>query len=487
MSKDSSTSIAKQDSIGLGIILKNSKLMGTIAFVLVGLFIATAQPFSGLASQGHNLLAALCVALGFWIFRPGGIPFMAGSVVLVAGGLLFGLKYDVVASGFVSSAIWVLIPALYFGFVLLKTGLGKRIAYLVLKSFEPGWPTMTLSWFIIGLILSALTPSVTVRIAIVTPIAMGVVEACKLEPGSKGAGFITIIAWGMSLLPGIGWLTGSLAGPLMMGFLPPELKPMVTFDSWAQILALPWFIITVVFTLIVFIIMRPKQAIGISRDTFREQYAALGPVTRPEAISAILLFGSLIMFSTERFHHIPTAVVALGILFLFILFRIITMPDISTGINWDVIVFIAVAISLSRMFVEARVSSWLAPILQPPILSLAGNPTIFLVVTTIGVMLIRFIDVPWGFSTIALSISVLIPVYNQFGIHPLVASMPYIVGIIFFFLSYQQPFLLMAEGMMQGKGWTSRHVPIAGVALIIAVFAALLICVPYWRMIGALR
>ena len=69
MSKDSSTSIAKQDSIGLGIILKNSKLMGTIAFVLVGLFIATAQPFSGLASQGHNLLAALLRGAGVLDFQ----------------------------------------------------------------------------------------------------------------------------------------------------------------------------------------------------------------------------------------------------------------------------------------------------------------------------------------------------------------------------------------------------------------------------------
>ena len=30
---------------------------------------------------------------------------------------------------------------------------------------------------------------------------MGVVEACKLEPGSKGAAFITIIAWAISLFP----------------------------------------------------------------------------------------------------------------------------------------------------------------------------------------------------------------------------------------------------------------------------------------------
>ncbi|MGI6119528.1 MAG: hypothetical protein ACOYIB_02985, partial [Desulfosporosinus sp.] len=39
-----------------------------------------------------------------------------------------------VFSGFTSPALWTLIPALFLGFVLAKTGLGKRIAYLGMKS-----------------------------------------------------------------------------------------------------------------------------------------------------------------------------------------------------------------------------------------------------------------------------------------------------------------------------------------------------------------
>jgi len=472
------------------------KVLGTVVFVLAGVYVAAAQPFAGLVTQGQNMLAVLLVALGFWIFRPGGIPFMAGSGVIIAGGLFVLAKpsvplpatLQIVASGFFSPATWVLIPALYFGFVLLKTGLGRRIAYMVLKSFEPSWTTMALSWFIIGVALSAMTPSITVRIAIVTPIAMGIIEACKLESGSRGAAFITLIAWAMCLLPGTGWLTGALTGPMMQGFMPDELKPLITFEAWFKILALPWFIITVVYTLIVYITLKPKQPIGIPRNTFTEQYAALGPATRQEIISAILLIGALVMFATEnRLHHVPTAVTAISVLVLFILFGIVKMPDISSGVNWDVIVFIAVALSFTSMFKEAKVTTWLAPILQPPILAIAGNPLLLLVAGTIGIMIIRFLDVPWGYTTLPLSIPVLVPLYNQFGIHPLVGSMPYIIGITFFILSYQQPFLLMAEGMLQGKGWAQKHVPIAGVAYLIAAFAALLICMPYWRMIGAIR
>lgn len=482
---NSNTMLAQNKTISD--MFKDYKVLGVVAFVLAGLIVGTAKPFTGLVPQGHYILATVIIALGFWIFRPGGLPLATGCALILGGGLIFGLNYNVVASGFVSSAFWVLIPALYFGFVLQKTGLGKRIAYLVLKSFEPSWLSMAVSWFIIGVALSALTPSITVRIAIIMPIALSVVEACKQDYRSKGSAFITMIAWAMCLFPGTGWLTGSLSGPIILGFLPPELKPLATFDAWFQILALPWLMITVVFTILTYFIMKPKEPIGIPRDTFKKQYADLGAVSREEIITAIVLVGSLVLFTTERIHHIPTAATALIAFFILIIFKIIAVPEISSGVNWDVIMFFGVAVSLQTIFVTSKVSAWIEPMLRPSLLSLAVNPLTFLLAATLGIMLIRFIDVPWGFSTAALTITVLIPIYNQFGIHPLVSAMAYLVGINFFLLNYQQPFMLMAEGIMQNKGWAQNHVALAGLSYIIAVVIALLVSTPYWRMIGVIH
>jgi len=126
-----------------------------------------------------HILAVVLVALDLWIFRDSGLAYFAGGAVLL-GGLAFGLPLVTVTAGFTSSALWVLIPALFFGFALAKTGLGKRIAFLMLKSFKPSYPSIILSWCLIGLILSAMTPSITVRIAIVMPIATNLVEAYKL-------------------------------------------------------------------------------------------------------------------------------------------------------------------------------------------------------------------------------------------------------------------------------------------------------------------
>ncbi|MCX5818781.1 MAG: anion permease [Deltaproteobacteria bacterium] len=466
---------------------RDSRITGVVIVTLMALMMALIKPFAGLAPLGHYVIASVMITLGLWIFKPGGVPFLAGSAFLVAGCLVLGLKYSVVASGFVSPAVWILIPALYFGFVLQKTGLGKRIAYSVLKSFTPSWATMALSWFIIGMALSALTPSITVRLAIVMPIALGIIDACKQEHKSKGSAYIALIAFAMCIFPGTGWLTGSLSGPIMIGFLPPALKPLATFDNWFKMLALPWFVVTVVYIILVYLLMKPKEDIGIPRDTFKKQYAELGPVTRQEIITALILLGSLVLFTTEKIHGIPAAATALLALFLLLLFGIIEAEEIGTGANWDIIVFFGVTIGLSTIFMEAGVSAWIAPLLEPAMLSLAPNPLLFMMVATFGILLIRFIDVPWGYSAIALTTTVLIPVWNQFGIHPLVATFAYLAGINFFLLGYQQPWILMAEGIIRNKGWAAGHILTAGLCYIIAVVVALLVSVPYWRMIGAIH
>lgn len=260
----------------------DARTVGIVSVVALAAFIALVQPFSDLPSQGHQVIAVTLICLGLWIFRTGSLPYFAGGAILLAGGLLAKLPLDVVTKGYTSSAVWVLVPALFFGFALIKTGLGKRITYFVLKTFEPSYLSICISWFIIGLVLSALTPSITVRIAIVMPIAISLVEACKLADRSKGAALICFVAWGTALLPGTGWQTGSLWGIFMMGFYPPEMKPLATPGVWFQYMALPWLLITVIFLVLLYIFFKPGEPLQLSREAFKDQYAALGEIKKEE-------------------------------------------------------------------------------------------------------------------------------------------------------------------------------------------------------------
>ncbi|OPX83223.1 MAG: hypothetical protein A4E52_01888 [Pelotomaculum sp. PtaB.Bin013] len=110
-----------------------------------------------------------------------------------------------------------------------------------------------------------------------------------------------------------------------------------------------------------------------------------------------------------------------------------------------------------------------------------------MIIFTLGLFVIRFIDVPWGFTTAALTAVVLIPVFNDFHIHPLVASMAYLAAINFFLLGYQQPWILMAEGMTGNKGWAPNHITLFGLIYTVSVFVAILVSLPYWKAIGVIQ
>ena len=490
----------------------NRNVLGALLFTLIGLIVFLFKPFDGLEGYGHQILGVVIIALGLWIFKPGNVPLFAGCAVVIfgalavlninsrAGNFLDLLEdgttavhtytsaevFNVATNGFTSSTVWTLLPALYFGFVLQKTGLGKRLAYMVLKSFNPSWVTMALSWFIIGVILSAFTPSITVRIAIVVPIAMGIVEACKLEPRSKGSAFVTALAWAMCIFPGTGWLTGSLSGPFMQGVLPIDMKVFATNAEWIRILCLPWMIITILFMVLAYIFAKPNQPIGIPVETFREEYKSLGPISKNETIVLVTLIICLIMFFTESKHGIPTAATALMAMFVFLISGIISPPELNTGINWDVILFFGATVGLSSLFRFAHITNWFGPIVEPTIKSLAPTPLLFMIVFTIGMLIIRFIDVPWGFTTIALVASVTSVLATDFGYHPLVVTMAFLIGINFFLLNYQQPWMLMAEGLTQNRGWAPNHMMLFGGIYVVSALVALVIAVPYWSSIGVL-
>jgi di/tricarboxylate transporter len=136
---------------------------------------------------------------------------------------------------------------------------------------------------------------------------------------------------------------------------------MCNFDDWFRILALPWFVITIVYVVLAFLIAKPKEAICFSSDMFKEEYKKLGPMSKDELITLIILVATLVMFSTEKIHGIPTPATALGALFLLVMFRIIAGPEISTGINWDVVCFFGVAVALPPIIGVSGISAWFGP------------------------------------------------------------------------------------------------------------------------------
>ena len=433
---------------------KKISLAGFIVFLILAIVIGLSKPFQPeLGSQGHLILMMLLITIGLWIFKPRDIPFSISSGLFMASLLVLKVPANIVFAGFSGTAVWTLISALFFGFVLAKTGLGKRIAYFGMKNTRLSYAGLLIMWVLIGVVLSILTPSITVRIVIVTPIALNCVNICKLPKGSKGRSLVLLTAWAMALIPGTGWLTGSLAGPILSGFYAsvPGLAT-IEFSAWAKVSLLPIAIISLLTVIGGYIVLKPSEPLNLSRDIFIEEYKKLGSMSKGEKVTGAILVGTFIMFVTNSFHGIPDAATCLIAWFLLSLAGIIKGNEVSTGINWDLVIFVGTGMGFGSIFEYSDVSKWLSSILVDALKPIAGSPWLFVYIVLILMFIWRFVDVAVFVPTMAIIVAILPQVSEAYGIHPLVWVPLLCIAMNAFFLSYQNMFALVAESNMAEMG-----------------------------------
>ena len=458
--------------------------LGSGLLVLIAIIIMVSKPFSAsLNDIAQLMLGGFLIALCIWIFKPFNLSYSAGGLFLAFFALASGMAPAVVFSGFTQSAIWTLIPALFFGYTLQKTGLGKRIALAIIRLFKPSFISLVFAWVVIGVILSVLTPSITVRVAIVIPIAVQCCELCKLEKGSKGNSLILLTAFAMALLPGSGWMTGALWGPIISGMVnaAPGLQGLVTFNSWFGVLFLPMILTTVILIAGSLFILAPKEKLSNEAiAAINEQVNQSAKMNKTEIIAGIILAAVFVMFLTNRFHGIPDAALCLAAVFAFFLTGVLEAKDFNAGVNWDLIVFVAMALSIGGIFNETGISQWLAGIVVPALAPIAGNPWAFMFCIMTFMFVWRFFDVALFIPTIAILAPVLPAIQAAYGISPLVWLAVFVMPANCFFMAYQNMWAMMSRSIAGDRAWNNKHLGAYGAIYYAACLLSLLAAIPMW-------
>ena len=457
----------------------------SVIVLILGVFTALTTPFDGLSKAGHIMLASIATAIAFWIFRPGGGVYTIGAVVVLLGGTIAGIPMPDLASGFAGASLWMLISAMLLGYALLKTGLGKRIVYGLFKRFNLTYLKITAGWFVVGVLFSLLTASITVRVVLLSPIALSVADACRLPMKSKGRSLIIISAYGVSIFPGIAWLNGSLFGPVFTSYLPDSMRIMASEQDWMKMMGLPWLLLSVLFLLILYFVLKPAEELSVTKSQLSYMYRELGAVSRDEkicaAVFALLLLGLALQYALP-FTTNQVLFAALGIL---LFCGVFSVKDISTGVSWDIIVFFGILLSFSRIFDVSGITGWLAPILSSLLDPIASSPLLFVLALYGICLLLRFLDVAQGWIIAAILSMATPSLYADHGIPPMVCVMVFVCAANLFFVRYHQPWLGQVEAICGDDGWVSRHLASASVAYAILAALILIFCRFYWQAIGA--
>jgi hypothetical protein len=162
---------------------------------------------------------------------------------------------------------------------------------------------------------------------------------------------------------------------------------------------------------------------------------------------------------------------------------IIKDSDMGTGVSWTLLLFIGGVFSLQGVVQVVKITDWLGGYFIPIALQMTSNPFLLIAVLSVSVIILRFID-PTGFIVIPVLFLPLVDVLMKAGYNPLVVVAPTTVASAPFFLSYQNFWIAMSEGLTGGKAFDGKQRFTAALAYAVIVVAVLVLTVPYWKLIG---
>ena len=358
----------------------------------------------------------------------------------------------------------------------------KTFFYYILSLFPGTYRGILAAFFLIGSVLALGIPSMTVRTAIMVPIAWALVQSLEIPPRSRGSALIVLTSIEMAVLPGCALLYGSLFGPVVDSVFQAKQFPL-SWLGYAKVMTVPTLILCALILAVNPLIMRPEKRLAPSPSFAKEKLKALGSMQRAELITIAIVVLSIAYWATDRIHHMPSFLIGMFGLAIFALAGIIRDEDISGGVSWTSVHRRGLwagkhdsgiqghRLACQHFFADHRKAGFQ--------LSRATS------CDGACLLLMRFLD-PTGFIAIPVLFLPVSGVMTAAGIPPLVLIAPILLSAAPFWLSHQNFWIAMGEGMTSNQAFTAgQRASLANVYAALALIT-LGISIGYWKLIGLL-
>jgi DASS family divalent anion:Na+ symporter len=368
---------------------------------------------SGVKPAAWNLLAIFVGTIVGCIVQP--IPLGAISMVsLILIGFLGLASINELLAGFSSSTIWLIVSAFLLSRGFSKTGLGRRISYLLIKGF--GDKTMKLGFAVMlsEYVFSPATPSTTARGgAIVYPVARSLASAFESEPGPtarKIGAYLMQVGFQSNCMSGSLFLTAMIANPLMVLFAQQAFNINITWMQWAIAAFVPGTLAMILIPVVLFYILPPEQKITPEAPKFAtEELTKMGPMTLDEKIMFAVFLGSIILWATASFTKLDATLIALGAGSVLLVTNVLTWKDVlNENGAWDTMVWVGVLSTIAGLLSKHGLIAWFSKLSAA---SLVGIPWML---TLIGLLVI-YLYAHYLFASITGHVTAMYPAFIAVG------------------------------------------------------------------------
>lgn len=390
-------------------------------------------------------------------------------------------------SPFAGSSVWLVIGAFGISAVIAKTGLLKRIAFLILQVFPENFKGQIMALFATGLVISPLIPSLTAKASILAPFSATAASALGFKKGSKGARGIFAAMWLSSGIFGMAFLSGAVPVFTILGFLTEEEKAAFTWFRWFESSAV-WLIVLVVLSFVaIMILCSPKDAgeTQVEKNFAKKSLEALGPMSKDEKLSAVFLVLALIGWMTGNIHGIDSGIWAVMIMCMMAVTGLLTKADFVSKISWTTVFFIGGVFSIAAQIQILGIDLWLASVLEPILAPVVGNPYILVPVICIATYLLRCVVISQTAAT-AIFFATLGGISRAAGIHPWVILFVCYNSTLVWHFSFTNTTYVAALGASGGDMVSHEDNQPMNIAYMVVNLIACTASIPLWHLLGFL-
>jgi solute carrier family 13 (sodium-dependent dicarboxylate transporter), member 2/3/5 len=316
-----------------------------------------------LSREGKASIALFFLVATWWVTEVIPIGVTAIAIGVIQALFLIRPARDAFTD-FMDPSVWFIFGSLMIGMVFTKTGLTRRLAYRMLSVVGERTSMIYLGCFVMTAGLTLIMAHTAVA-ATVYPLFLAIYALYTEDstPTRFGKGLFI----GMAFVAGAGsiiTLLGAARGAVAIGFFKDITGRQIDFFT------LTWYMfplgaVMVILLWIFFMLWYPpeRKTIPGLRDRVSRLYATLGPVSRNEIVSLVLILATILVLSLRSF--IPalvpldkSAVILVPIILLFLL-RILTLEDLE-GASWNIVFLFGGAMSIGLCLWRTGAAEWLA-------------------------------------------------------------------------------------------------------------------------------
>lgn len=439
----------------------NVKWKGFVLPLIIGIILWLVTPFKpvGITVVAWHLFTIFVATIVACITKP--LPMMATTLIGITLATVLGIfTMDEVAAGFGNSTSWMVAMCMFMAAGFIKSGLGRRIAYLFVKLF--GKKTLGLAYALsaVDTVLAIGIPSNNARVnGIMYPIIDNLAREMGSDPKEgterKLGSFLIFNEYEINNVTSGLFLTG-LAGNMVALGLAKTQGITISWMQWFLAASVPGILCLLIIPLVLYRIYPPEVKETPNAGAWADKrLAEIGKMTLSEKIMSVTFVLAIILWLIGTKIGIDATEVSFIAVVILLITGVLTTKDLlAESFAWNILVWLSVVMMMSQKLMTLGFFPWFSKTLGS---LLSGMNWIVVLI----ILFLAYFYLHYMFPSVSTQISALYAGFLSVAIgvgvpHTIAALMLAFCGSIFLSTtpySAGPAALLSSTGYVSSKDW----------------------------------